>query len=170
MKSLIVSLLFIMSGANAAEPGQSRYLSPATFGIDARALHTKSAFALLTDEFFGGQTLAVKVLYTPKDITPADEGEIRAHGDRAFSEGTEHAVLVLFIDKSNQVWQVNLTVVLKGQTVGYTVASSSEGFKRIASTYSFDGKQLRLKSAGKFENASWKVDDNLPVFTFKKPK
>jgi hypothetical protein len=171
MKLQTVALWLAVGGvATAAEPTQSRYLHPATFTVDGRELHTQSSFAVLTDEYFMGKVMALKILYTTRDVTPADEIDLRTHGDRAFTQDTECAYLVLFIDKDNVVGQVNATIVLKGRTVGYTIAASNEEFRKMAALFSYDGKQLRLQSAGKFENITWKVNDTLPVFMFKKQK
>jgi hypothetical protein len=167
--ALAALCLALASGSLAAEPAPSRYRDAATFTAEGRALHTTSAFAMLTNEFFGGQTLAIKVLYTTRDITPAVEAEFRAHGNRELSGEYENATLVLFVDKANKIWQVNLTVVLKGRTVGYSVASNPDELKKFGN-FSFDGTRLRLRSEGTFENVSWKVDDDLPVFTFERRK
>jgi hypothetical protein len=168
MQTAIAAVCFGLAsgGSFAAEPPQSRYLQPATFMAEGRSLHTRSAFAMLTDEFFGGRTLAIKILYTTRDITPAVEADFRAHGNDELSGEYENAVMVLFIDKTNTVLQVNLTVVLKGRTVGYGVASNPDELKKFGNI-SFDGTHLRLRSEGMFENVTWKVDDDLPVFTFK---
>ncbi len=166
--SIAVLCLALANGALAAEP-QSAYRAPATFTAEGRSLHTKSAFALLTNEYFGGRVLALKILHTTRDITPEVEADFRAHGNTELTGEYENATLVLFLDQSNAIQQVNLTVVLNGRTVGNTVASSAEELKKFG-TYSFDGKHLRLKSEGMFESLSWKVDDDLPVFTFKARK
>jgi hypothetical protein len=167
MKTAIAGFCFgLAAGSFAAESPKSRYLQPATFTFEGRSLHTRCAFAMLTDEFFGGRTPAIKVLYTTRDITPAVEAEFRAHGNDEKSGEYENAVLVLFMDKTNTVWQVNLTLVLKGRTVGYSVASKPDELKKFGNC-SFDGTHLRLRSEGTFEHVTWKVDDDLPVFTFK---
>lgn len=62
-------------------------------------------------------------------------------------------------------WQVNLTVVLPGQTVGNTVASSEEELAKFASGFSFDGKRLTLRSQGSFETLGWAVSTDVPVET-----
>jgi hypothetical protein len=141
------------------------------FTLDKRTLETVDSFAVLTDEFFGGKTLALKILYTPKAITPEVKKDLLENGGLALTAASDHVYLVLFLDKQNQVWQANLTVVLPGQTGGYTVASDPEGLKKILAEYAFDGTRLRLKSQGSHRSedfgevhtVTWKVASDLPV-------
>lgn len=164
--------LSISATSAASDVAPASYLMPATFSLDDRSLTTKSSFAVLTDEFFSGKTLALKILYSPKQITEEAITDILKNGGRSFTNNTEIAYLVLFLDKSNHVWQVNLTVVLKGQTVGYTIASTSEELKKFTSTFDFDGTRLKLQSRGVFQDTGsdkvtsikWDVNDNLPVY------
>ena len=141
------------------------------FTLDKRTLETVDSFAVLTDEFFGGKTLALKILYTPKAITPAVRKDLLENSGLALTAASDHTYLVLFLDKQNQVWQANLTVVLPGQTVVYTVASYPEELKKVLAEYSFDGSRLRLKSEGSYRSedfeevhtVTWKIASDLPV-------
>lgn len=153
MKRLTTALLACLPLSSALLAG------PADFTADGRALRTSHAVAEFTDEFFGGQTLALKIVYTPQP------------------NNLESAVLVLFIDKDNHLWQVNLTVVHTGMTLGATIASLPEELAKF-SQFSFDGQRLKLRSKGTFKstdanfpaNFSWDVNDDLPVVDIRKKK
>jgi hypothetical protein len=159
----LVSLGFVLA-APCASAGD-------VFTLDKRTLETVDSFAVLTDEFFGGKTLALKILYTPKAITPAVRKDLLENSGLALTAASDHVYLVLFLDKQNQVWQANLTVVLPGQTGAYTVAADPEELKKVLADYSFDGNRLRLKSQGSFRSedfgevhtVTWKVASDLPV-------
>jgi hypothetical protein len=133
------------------------------FTVDGRKLEASHSLAVLTDEFFNGRTLALKICYSPKEIVERP--------NQGPTNDAERAYLVLFIDKANQIWQVNLTVVFNGMTYGNTVASESADLKKYFDDYSFDGKQLRLRSNGTFRTEvdgkaqvmSWTVDTDVPV-------
>ena len=83
---------------------------------------------------------------------------------------SDHAALVLFLDKNHQIWQVNLSYVVPGTTVARTVAWKPEDLRQFSSD-KVDGKRLLLKSKGLYDESgeerlklSWEVDLNLPVF------
>jgi len=141
------------------------------FTMDKRKLETIESFAVLTDEFFNGKTLALKILYTPKAITPEIRKDLLENHGLALTAASDHAYLVLFLDQQNQVWQVTLTVVLPGQTLGYPIATQPEELKKVLADYSFDGKRLRLRSEGSYRSedfgevhtVTWKVASDLPV-------
>ena len=161
--TLLVSLGFVLAApcANAGD----------VFTLDNRTLETVESFAVLTDEFFNGKTLALKILYTPKAITPEIRKDLLENHGLALTAASDHAYLVLFLDKENQVWQVTLTVVLPGKTLGYPVATQPEELKKFLAEYSFDGSRLRLKSQGSYRSedfgevhtVTWKVASDLPV-------
>lgn len=162
----------VNEGSAAIEVSPTSFAMPATFTIDGRSLATTSSFVVMTDEFFVGQTRALKILYLPKEITNEAISDILKNSARSITNDTEHAYVVLFLDKSNKIWQVNITIVLKGMTVGYTVASEPDQLQRFASLLSFDGDYLRLRSKGAFQGEifgkssaiSWDVNDDLPVY------
>jgi hypothetical protein len=79
---------------------------------------------------------------------------------------------VIFIDKDERIWQVNLTVVIPGQTVVRTVAWKLADLQRFTAGYAYDGKRLKLTARGQFADPSsepkpfrlgWDVDLEAPV-------
>jgi hypothetical protein len=79
---------------------------------------------------------------------------------------------VIFIDKDERIWQVNLTVVIPGQTVVRTVAWKPEDLQRFTAGYAYDGKRLKLTASGHLADPSsdpkpfrlgWDVDLESPV-------
>lgn len=84
---------------------------------------------VLTDELFGGRSLALKV-------------------ELASDRPERRAILVLFIDKAGALWQANLTVVVPGQTVIRTIAGRPDEVRRFAAGYAYDGRRLRLRASG----------------------
>ncbi len=59
-----------------------------------------------------------------------------------------YAARVLFLDKENRVWQVNLSYVIPGSTVAKTIAWKPEELKRYFSDISFRDGRFKLKSTG----------------------
>ena len=129
---------------------------------------TESAFVTLTHTLLG-KTDGLEIQFFTKPITDAARADILEHGARELRR-SDHAALVLFLDKNRQVWQVNLSYVVPGTTVARTVAWKPEDLRQF-SNYKFDGKRLLLKSKGLYNESgeeqlrlSWDVDLNLPVF------
>ncbi len=141
--------------------------SHSLFTLDDASLPTKNAFAELTNEFFSGQTRALKILFTSEPMTDEARADI-LNDDARTMRKKDHAYLVLFIDKTNKIWQVNLTIVMRGKTVARTVAWKPEELKQFSSMFSYDGKRLQLKSKGTFKESSlnlgWDVSLDTPVF------
>lgn len=141
------------------------------FTLDKRTLESVDSFAVLTDEFFGGKTLALKILYSSTPISADVRKAVLQKQIPSFASGSEQGFLVLFLDKENQVWQVNLSVALSGKTVAYTVAADPAELEKVLADYSFDGNHLRLKSQGSYRSedfgevhtVTWKVASDLPV-------
>ena len=129
---------------------------------------TESAFVTLTHTLMGN-TDGLEIQFFTKPITDAARADILEHGAREMRR-SDYAALVLFLDKNHQVHQVNLSYVVPGTTVARTVAWKPEDLRQF-SNYKFDGKRLRLKSKGLYDESgeerlklSWEVDLNLPVF------
>ena len=132
----------------------------------------ESAFVTQTNELFPGKTEGLEVQFFTKPITEAARTDILENGAKQLRKG-DYATLVLFLDKEKRVWQVNLSYVIPGTTVARTVAWKPEDLKKSFSNYQFDGKRLRLKSKGTYNelnpkqeamSLSWDVDFDLPVF------
>ncbi|HEY3065648.1 MAG TPA: hypothetical protein VGL09_07645 [Methylomirabilota bacterium] len=163
-KTLIAALVFWVIGLMPLPAS-----ADSVFSLDDKTLVTKSAVAVLTDEFFGGRTNALRILFTPETLTAQQQQE-RAREDWRLTK--DYAVVVLFLDKSNRITQVNITVVIPGQTVVRTVAYKQPELQPFAAGYSYDGKRLKLRSEGSFTEATpgmapiklgWDMDVNAPV-------
>ena len=129
---------------------------------------TESAFVTLTHTLMGN-TDGLEIQFFTKPITDAARADILENGAQEMRR-SDHAALVLFLDKNHQIWQVNLSYVVPGTTVARTVAWKPEDLRQF-SNYKFDGKRLLLKSKGLYNESgeerlklSWEVDLNLPVF------
>ena len=93
------------------------------------ALSADHPTVVLTDELFGGRSLALKV-------------------ELASDRPERRAILVLFIDKAGALWQANLTFVIPGQTVIRTIAGRPDEVRRFAAGFAYDGRRLRLRTSG----------------------
>jgi hypothetical protein len=164
-KSLLAALVFGMVGLGALEA-----CADSAFSVDDKTVVTKSAVAVLTDEFFAGRTQALKILFTPERLTEQQRLE-RARDDWRVTKN-DYAVVVLFLDKDNGISQVNITVVRPGLTVVRTVAWKREDLRTFAAGYSYDGKRLKLRNKGSLTEATpgqapiklaWDIDVDAPV-------
>ena len=135
----------------------------------ASKIVTESAFVTLTHTLMGNRD-GLEIQFFTKPITDAARADILENNARELRR-SDHAALVLFLDKNYQVLQANLSYVVPGTTVARTVAWKPEDLRRQFSNYKFDGKRLLLKSKGLYNESgeermklSWEVDLNLPVF------
>lgn len=136
-------------------------------------LETTSAFVTYTNEFFRGKTNALKVQFFTEPIGAEAQAKLLSQDDRDLRRGG-YAVLVLFLDDRDQLWQVNLTYVIPGTTVVRTVASTRAELTKYFADYHFDRRRLRLKSKGSYHtppdskdevlSLSWDADLNIRVF------
>ena len=118
---------------------------------------TSSAFAILTDEFFSGQTNALEIFFFKKLLTEEDLSNTGA------LEKQYDAVMVLFIDKESKIWQVNLTCVIPWNTRAATVAWKPDELKQYFSDYFYDGEHLKLKTKGNYHDSAPDQDSNKPI-------
>jgi len=150
--------------------GPLESFASSVFYLNADSVATNGAAVALTDEFFGGRTRALKILFTP-EVLSAEEA-LASLRPEAKPKPDRHAVLVLFLDKDDRIWQVNLTVVIPGQTVARTVAWKPDELRRFSSSYSYTQQRVRLKTKGTFSEVApdrpqaslaWEVDVDGPV-------
>lgn len=165
---LVLSLICLDLSAQE-EFNPELYKTQSVFSLNGHTINAESSFAMLTDEFFSGQTNALMIEFFAGPLNEQGAKDILAnHNGREFFRNKEHAILVLFIDKGNRIWQVNLTQIIPGNTVVYTVAGNTEELKRF-SDYAYDGKNLKLKSQGSYKPAdypstlTWDVNVDIPV-------
>ena len=144
----------------------------ASFSLNDTTLSIRDVLVVLTDEFFGGRTKALKILFTTEPLTRDDR--VASPRDLGKARNDRHVYLVLMLDAAGAIGQVNLTIVVPGQTVTRTIAWRPDDLRRFASDYAYDGQRLRLRSTGTFSDPSsdpqpfrltWNVDLDVPVRT-----
>lgn len=155
-------LIFGFSSAVLAEGLKAEFSLNATRVAKSVAVphqfKAQHAQAVLTDEFFNGQTNAVAIYFHQGDIKELDKDY--------------DTVMVLFIDANNKIWQVNLTYMIPGFTAAYTVAWTRKELKELFADYALTKDDLHLKSKGRFQKETpefgvveltWDIDVDLPV-------
>lgn len=125
-------------------------LAASRVAVNDTVVAAAEARVVLTDEFFGGRARALRI-------------------DLVSDRPDRQATLLLFLEKDDTIWQVNLTVVVPGQAVVRTVAGNPEELQRFTSGYAFDGRRLRLRSRGAYSEPNppltvrWDVDIDAAV-------
>jgi hypothetical protein len=145
---------------------KSKYLKPGTSKFAAQ-----SAFVSLAHGLIPGNSDGIEVWFFSKPVTEANLPDI-INDEAKEMRRSSYAALVLFLDKKNKVWQVNLSYVVPGTTVARTVAWRPDELNRYFSNMSFNDGRLTLKSTGRYSesepmqdviNLSWEIDLDLPV-------
>ena len=145
---------------------KSRYLRPGTSKIAAQ-----SAFVSRVHGLIPGNSDGLEVMFFTKPVSEASLPDIM-NNDAKEMRRSSYAALVLFLDKENKVWQVNLSYVVPGTTVARTVAWKPDELRRYFSNMTFKDGRLVLKSAGSYSETEpaqdvlkvkWDVDLDLPV-------
>jgi hypothetical protein len=133
---------------------------------------TQNAFVTRVHGLIPGNSEGLEIQFFTKLITETAAANLLKSGAEELKK-SDYAALVLFLDKNNKIWQVNLSYVVPGTTVARTVAWKPEELKKYFSNYQYDGKRLLFKSNGSYSETeagkekiwlSWNVDFNLPVF------
>ncbi|MGH7654445.1 MAG: hypothetical protein ACREN6_07255 [Gemmatimonadaceae bacterium] len=118
---------------------------------------------------YGGDALELSFFTVP--LTRADTADIVSNDARQLHKH-DFAFVVLFLDKTGKISQVNMTFVVPGTTVTRTVAYTSAQLADWGAKFSFDGKQVKLKTTGKLTELddkkapltlAWAIDIDLPV-------
>lgn len=145
---------------------KSKYLKPGTSKVAAQ-----SAFVSLVHGLIPGNSDGLEVTFFTKPISEASLPDIM-NNDAKEMRRSSYAALVLFLDKENKVWQVNLSYVVPGATVARTVAWKPDELRRYFSDMTFKDGRLVLKSAGSYSETEpaqdvltirWDVNLDLPV-------
>ena len=139
-------------------------------------LATESAVVTYVSGLMPGNVKGLQIEFFTRPLTEADQNDLLENGGRKTGK-TDHASLVLYLDKQNGIAQVNLIYVVPGTTVSRTVAGVPDDLEKYFSDYQFDEDRLRLKSKGTYDekdanqqtmSLSWDVDIDLPVFDLRK--
>jgi hypothetical protein len=145
---------------------KSKYLKPGSSKVAAQ-----SAFVSLVHGLIPGNSDGLEVMFFSKPVGEASLPDIM-NNDAKEMRRSSYVALVLFLDRENKVWQVNLSYVVPGTTVARTVAWKPEELRRYFSNMSFKDGRLVLKSAGSYSETEpaqdvlkirWDVDLDLPV-------
>jgi hypothetical protein len=122
----------------------------------ASVMHRESPIKFKgVDIFLPSQTSAGTA---PKNVTEVKRGE--------------YANINILLDKSNQVTQVNISIVVPGSTVARTVAWKAEDLKKYFSDVTVEGRRITLKSKGVYEDPGseseqatlrWNVDVDVSI-------
>ena len=118
---------------------------------------------------YGTEALEIELFTAP--LTAADQADLATNFGRNLKKH-DYAAFVIFLDTARHATQVNFTFVVPGTTVVRTVAYTQTKLKSDFGDLQFDGKRVRFKSKGAFEETneakqllrlSWDVDLDLPV-------
>jgi hypothetical protein len=144
----------------------SKSLKPGTTRI-----RSQGAFASRVHGLVPGNADGIEIVFVTKPITDAMLPDILKDDARELRRG-DYAALVLFLDKDDNVSQVNLSYVVPGTTVARTVAWKPDDLRKHFSRVTVRGGRVALKSKGTYSESeaghealqlSWDVDVDLPV-------
>lgn len=144
----------------------SKPLKPGTSRI-----RCQGAFASRVHGLVPGNADGIEILFVTKPITDAMLPDILKNDAKELRRG-DYAALVLFLDKDDNVSQVNLSYVVPGTTVARTVAWKPDDLRKHFSRVTVRGGRVALKSKGTYSEIesghealqlSWDVDVDLPV-------
>lgn len=136
----------------------SKPLKPGTSRI-----RYQSAFASRVHGLIPGNADGIEIVFLTKLMPEAGVPALRT-GD--------YAAFVLFLDRDDHVWQVNLSYVVPGTTVARTVAWKPDDLRKHFSRVTVGGGRVVVKSKGTYSETesgrealklTWDVDVDLPV-------
>jgi hypothetical protein len=136
----------------------SKPLKPGTSRI-----RYQGAFASRVHGLIPGNADGIEIVFVTKPMTKAALPERRT-GD--------YAALVLFLDRDDNVLQVNLSYVVPGTTVARTVAWKPDDLRKHFSRVTVRAGRVAVKSKGTYSEIeagqealklTWDVDVDLPV-------
>jgi len=144
----------------------SKPLKPGTSTIRSR-----SAFASRVHGLVPGNADGIEIVFLTTPITDAMRRDIVQNDARELRRG-DYAALVLFLDKNDNVAQVNLSYVVPGTTVARTIAWKPDELRKNFSRVTIRGGRVVLKSKGTYSEIesghealqlAWDVEVDLPV-------
>ena len=143
---------------------QSTVLKP-----EAHRSRYQNAFASRVHGLVPGNADGIEIVFVATPITAAALPDILENDARTL-RGGDYAALVLFLDKRDNVAQVNLSYVLAGTTVARTVAWKPDDLKKHFSRVTVRGGRVGVKSNGTYSESghealtlTWDVDVDLPI-------
>jgi hypothetical protein len=154
------------NGLLRARVKDSKTLKPGTSRI-----RSQSAFASHVHGLVPGNADGIEIVFVTKPITDAMLPDILKNDGKELRRG-DYAALVLFLDKNDNVSQVNLSYVVPGTTVARTVAWKPDDLRKHFSRVTVRGGRVALKSKGTYSEIesghealqlTWAVDVDLPV-------
>jgi hypothetical protein len=178
-----------LSAAASAQSASAQSVSPkrfethAIFAVDHMSMSLTTAIATMEPSRMAPGHSWVRVYFysfpaDAEDVAQAMRGSVSSMDRKWESKSgnpkdysTSRAVLQLTVDKDFQIRQVDMSV--PGHTC--TVASTAQELKDFSTTYTLDGKHLRLVAKGSFvcdmtsigsgkATFRWNVDVDTPVF------
>jgi hypothetical protein len=179
--SLVAATCLPPSLGAAAPFDQKDFQAAASFELvvkDSKALKAgirrsryQSAFASRVHGLVPGNADGIEIVFVTKPITAAALPEILTNDAKELRAG-DYAALVLFLDKHDNVSQVNLSYVVPGTTVARTVAWKPDDLKKHFSSVTVRGRRVAVKSKGTYSEIgsghealtlTWDVDVDLPI-------
>jgi hypothetical protein len=157
---------FLATGSFELVVKDSKVLKPGTSRI-----RYQSAFASRVHGLIPGNADGIEIVFVTKPITAAVVPDILKNDAKALRTG-DYATLVLFLDRDDNVSQVNLSYVVPGTTVARTVAWKPDDLRKHFSRVTVRAGRVALKSKGTYSEIdpghealtlTWDVDVNLPV-------
>jgi hypothetical protein len=169
--SILFGILCFVTGMSASYASNltnpANAVSDSNFTLNGVTFSANHAFVLLTDEFYSGRTRALKIVFTTVPMSD----ELKTHiiqGDESKILKHNHAYVVIFLDKTNKIWEVSLTIVTPGMTAQRPVADKPVELHQFSSKFAYDGKHLTLKNKGKLIEKSlkmeWEFSVDAPVY------
>lgn len=145
---------------------ESEYLRCGSTKIDA-----SGAYVTLAHGLTPGNSDGLEVIFFDSRVVESEMDDLLRDDAEAKRRSGSYAALVLFVDEDFQVLQANLSYVVPGTTVAYTIASNANELEQYFSDMSYEDGRLRLRSNGAYsENTSsevftlsWNIDVDLPV-------
>jgi len=145
---------------------KSKYLKPGASKIQSQSAVVYSVHGLMP-----GKSDGLRILFFAKPITETTLPDVLNNQAKELQKG-DHAELVLYLDKQNNIQQANLMFVVPGTTVTRTIAWKPDDLKKYFSQANLKDRHLILKTKGTYSDSdaeetlklSWDIELDLPVF------
>src|SRR3954463_4965689 len=121
---------------------KSKYLKPGASKIQSQSAVVYSVHGLMP-----GKSDGLRILFFAKPITETTLPDVLNNQAKELQKG-DHAELVLYLDKQNNIQQANLMFVVPGTTVTRTIAWNPDDLKKSFSQANLKDRPLILKTKG----------------------